>query len=176
MSAGTLRDIVLLSNRKRDKFMRTIKLNGEVASSQDLTLLAKALSTPTIVREKGGYLFKSRMDPQAFHFGILPNFLNGQRTYHYDIDIGPSEFNLIGSINASGSLTAVFKPARTKSGHVLLEANSGEYRRQYGELARFLIECGLPSSFPLDSISTDVLRETQLCGECAITIDLLATW
>ena len=137
-------------------------LNGTAAKPSALTLLKEALSTPNIVTEKGGYLFKSRMDGQAFHFGILPNFLNGQRTYHYDIDIGPSEFNLIGSINANGSLTAVFKLDRAKVGHPLPEAVREEYRRQYAVLAWFLIDCGLSPSFPLDSISIGVLDEAGI--------------
>ncbi len=128
--------------------MHAVMLNGEAVSAKDLALLAKALSTPDIITEKGGHLFKNRMDGQAFHFGILPNFLNGQRTYHYDIVIGPSGFNLIGSINANGSLTAVFKLDHVKIGHPLPVADWEEYRRQYAQLARFLIECGLPSSFP----------------------------
>ena len=154
--------------------MRSIMLNGKAASAKDLALLAKALSTPAIVTEKGGYLFKSRADRQSFHFGILPSFLNGQRTYHYDIDIGPGEFNLIGSINANGSLTAVFKLDHAKIGHPLPEADIEEFRRQYAQLARFLIECGLPSSFPLDSISTEVLREAQLREKAASNLGQLA--
>ncbi len=154
--------------------MNAVMLNGEAVSAKDLAFLAKAMSTPDIVKEKGGYLFKSRVDGQTFHFGIMPNFLNGQRTYHYDIDIGPSEFNLIGSINANGSLTAVFKLDRAKIGHPIPVADREEYRRQYAQLARFLIECGLPSSFPLDYITTEVLREAQLCEEPAINLGQLA--
>ncbi len=156
--------------------MYAVVLNGDAVSAKELSLLAEALSTPGIVTEKGGYLFKSRMDGQRFHLGILPNFLNGLRTYHYDIDIGPSAFNLIGSIKANGTLTVVFKPDRAKLGHPLPDADREEYRRQYAELARFLIECGLPPSFPLDSISTDVLREAQLSEESAIDLGLLAAW
>lgn len=145
--------------------MRTVMLNGEAVSAKDLSLLAKALSTPAIVVEKGGYLFKSRVDSHAFHFGILPNFLNGQRTHHYDIDIGPSAFNLMGSINANGSLTIVFKLDRAKVGQPLPEPDAEEYRRQYAQLAQFLIDCGLPRSHPLDSISMAVLEETGVFSQ-----------
>lgn len=156
--------------------MHTIILNGEAVSPKDISLLAEAVSTPNTVAEKGGYLFKSRADEQAFHLGILPNFLNGQRTYHYDIDITPSEFNLIGSINVNGSVTAVFKLDQAKLGHPLSQADRTEYRKQYAQLARFLIGCGLSPSVALDSISTDTLQEAQLCKECAVTLGLLATW
>jgi hypothetical protein len=151
-------------------------LNGHAPDPAAFALLKEALSTPAIIAEKGGYLFKSRVDGQTFHFGIQPNFLNGQRTYHYDIDIGPSVYNLIGSINANGTLTAAFKLDRAKIGHPLPETDKREYRRQYAELARFLVECGWPASFPLDAVSTEVLRQAELANETADHLGLLAAW
>lgn len=150
--------------------MQSVILNGQPASEKDLALLAQALSTPDIVTEKGGYLFKSRMDGETFHFGILPNFLNGQRAYHYEIHIEPSPFNLIGSINPNGTLTVLFKPDRSKIGQPLSHAEKAEYGRQYAQLARFLLQCGLPATFPLDSVSAGVLREMELAVASDVTL------
>lgn len=164
----------VLPEANGDGVMHAIMLNGAAASEKDRVLLAKALSTPGRVTESGGYLFKCRMDREAFHLGIVPNFLNGQRTYHYDIDIGLSEFNLIGAINANGSLTVVFKPDQAKVGQPFSEADVEAYRRQYRSLARFLVECGLPPSFPLDAITSEVLQEAGLCERTVTTIGQLA--
>lgn len=149
--------------------MDVIILNHARASTKDLALLGKALSTPAIVREKGGYLFKSRVEGQTFHFGILPNFMGGERSHHYDIEISPSAYNLIGSINANRTLTAVFKRDRAKIGHPLSEEERGAYRGQYAQLARFLIDRGLPPAFALDATSIAVLEEAELLGSSPAT-------
>jgi hypothetical protein len=146
-----------------------IILNGEPADPAVLARLKEALSTPDIVAEKGGYLFKSRAAGEVFHLGILPSFQHGQRSYHYNIVIEPSEFNLIGSVNANRTLTAVFQQARASVGQPLPEADRTEYRRQYAELGRFLLHCGLPASFPLDAISSGILQEAGLVDEAPVT-------
>jgi hypothetical protein len=156
--------------------MQTVMLNGTSASDEDLRRLAEALSTPAILTEKGGYLYKSRAEEGIFHFGVLPHFLNGQRTYHYDIEIGSSRYNLVGSVNANCTLTALFRLDRAELEQPLADAEREAYRGQYAALARFLLRCGLPGTFPLDDISEGVLTEMGLTGEETLTLDRLAVW
>lgn len=139
-----------------------IILNGTPATDTQRSELTHALSTPAIITEKGGYLFKSRLDSNTFHFGVLPNFLNGERTYHYNIDLGEDPHTLIGSINVNGTLTILFKLPPHTPASALSENDRDAYRAQYSALAQFLLQHGLPETVLLDPPTRQALAETGL--------------
>ncbi|MCK5199236.1 MAG: hypothetical protein KAR21_12835, partial [Spirochaetales bacterium] len=59
----------------------------------------------------GGFLLKVTVLADQIYIGIIPNFINGERTFHYDIEIGvENEFTLIGAVNHQQIFTLLFKP------------------------------------------------------------------
>jgi hypothetical protein len=99
------------------------------------------------------------MEAGILHFGVLPCFLNGERGYHYNIDIGQSKFNLIGFFNANGTATILFRLDRDETGRPLSDGDRMEFRNQYASLAAFLLQHGFPADFRLDETTTSVLTE-----------------
>jgi hypothetical protein len=142
--------------------IQEIVTNGKRASEEELRTLVSALSDRNIITEKGGFIFKSRIDGEKFNFGVLPYVIEGERTHHYDIDIGGSKFNLIGFINSNLSMTILIKLDFEDCKKGLSEEDKKLFVRQYSALAEFLLKYGFPTNFKLDQISGDLLVEAGL--------------
>ena len=158
--------------------MPTLKaiINGEQLSAKALDQFIRALSDPTILTEKGGYLFKSRLDGDMLRIGILPCILEGRRTYHYSIEIGASRFTLTGSFNANGTATILFRLNREALKTPIGDADRIEFRRQFRGLIRFLIDNGFPSGYELDSITVEALRSAGIADAETIAFEDIADW
>lgn len=133
-----------------------IVFNGGRETREDVARVVASLADPGLIVEKGGFIFKSLLSSDEFRFGVLPSFQDGERTYHYNIDVGEGRV-LIGFINPNATMTLIFKPSREELRIGFGDELRAEYRHQYVVLADFLVENGFPSSFRLDQISSDVL-------------------
>jgi hypothetical protein len=148
--------------------------NGKAVSQDKLRTIVASLSDRNVLTEKGGFIFKSRLDDATLRLGVLPWFVDGARTYHYNIDIGESKFNLVGLINANYSITILFKPDREDHAKGLDDDDREMYLRQYAGLAGLLVSAGFPPDFPLDPLSGDALRDTGICRPAPRTLGELA--
>ena len=149
--------------------------NGKaVVPREKLKTIVSALSNRDVITEKGGFIFKSRLDDETLNLGILPWFVDGARTYHYNIDIGESKFNLIGFINPNYTVTILFKLDREDLQKGLSKGDQENFLRQYAGLAGLLVKYGFPRDFPLDQISGDVLEIAGICSSRIKTLGELA--
>jgi hypothetical protein len=148
--------------------------NGRAVAQDTVKSIVTALSDRNNLTEKGGFIFKSRLDDKTLSLGVLPWFVDGARTYHYNIDIGESKFNLVGFINANGTITILFKLNREDIPKGLSEGDKERFLRQYAGLAGLLVQYGFPLDFPLDEISEDVLKKAGLCSTRIKTLGELA--
>ena len=154
--------------------LKTI-VNGKTASGSEWAEIVRALSDPSIISEKGGYLFKSHIDGDTLRIGILPCLVNGMRTYHYNIDIERTRYVLIGAFNPNGTATILFRLNREES-KKKRAADAAEYRLQLSSLARALTSSGFPAEYELDAISAAALREAGISDTPALTFGDMAGW
>lgn len=150
-------------------------LNGKKSNDNELEIMVKALSDPNIIAEKGGFLFKSRLSNKNLSLGVIPSFLNGQRQYHYNIEMNTDSLTLVGSINPNMSITIMFKIDKKYSAEDFIVQHAEEYRQQYAVLASFLTDFSFPASVILDDISVQLINKLGISSSsCIRIIDLLS--
>ncbi len=138
-----------------------IVFNGVRESPGHLARIVASLGDPGLIVEKGGFIFKSLLCGDEFRFGVLPSFQDGERTYHYNIDVGEGR-TLTGFINPNATMTVIFNPSNEEYRRGLGEELILEYRGQYCALGEFLTGNGFPASFKLDQISSEMLAATKI--------------
>jgi len=139
--------------------IKEVTLNGETGSRKIAAGFIHALNDKDILTEKAGFLFKTTVCNNRLMLGVTPYFLNGERTYHYDVSLPvENEFTLIGDINAEGVFTILFRPESCD-----IPAEKKEiYSDSYVLFARFLLENGYAGKGLLDEVTTNALEETGL--------------
>ncbi len=136
-----------------------VTLNGKTGKPKIAKPFIRALNTPAILIEKAGFLFKATVDGDHLILGVTPYFIEGARTWHYDLVMPvENEFTLIGSVNADGHFSIFFKPTSDE----LTPAQKTNYADNYIRFARFLHASGLRSEGPLDEITIQLLTEANL--------------
>ncbi len=134
--------------------IREIYLNRRSISSSELIIQLKDILKPEHLTTTGGILFKSGISGETFHLGILPQFFEGERGYHYDIHLKhKDEFTLIGSLTAQRSLTILFKCLE------MTDEKRGIYRKNYQVIARVLELCKGSSEISLDWITPKLIED-----------------
>ena len=138
-----------------------IHLNKDILSKKSTKKIFKSLQNAKIVKEKGGFLFKSSISGLHFHIGILPSFIGGERSHHYDIELEyEDEFVFTGFINPNCTIGFLFTPPDKK------ESISEEYKKQlrkcYILTTHVLIENGFSPDFQLDWITQKLLDEINI--------------
>ena len=151
--------------------MNRIYINNKKANLNTIKAMIEAISNKTILTEKGGFLLKVTVLADQIYIGIIPNFINGERTYHYDIEIGvENEFTLIGAINNQQIFTLLFKPINP-----ILSGKAKElYYTAYKEFADFLFTNGYKNIGELDWITQKILTESEVCSNNIKTLKELA--
>jgi hypothetical protein len=134
-----------------------------------VSALISAFNSRSILTEKGGYIFKAASDSKKLHFGVLPHFLEGERTHHYDIEL-PRKFSevLVGTLNPEGVFSILFIPKNKLLGNEELSS----YRMMYIDLAAGLIERGLNITGCLDSVSVMMLRDSGVIPDAVLPLTL----
>ena len=116
--------------------------------------MIKGLNDNKIRTEKGGYLFKAAMDEKYFYLGIKPAFLEGQRSYHYHIELPRKlEYFLTGSVNPEGIFSILFIPRSPE----LTGKEQYIYTNLYRAFAHNLLERGLEKPGHLDDVTPQLL-------------------
>lgn len=136
-----------------------IILNGKKASSSLVKNMITGLNDKRIRTEKGGYLFKLALDEKNLYIGILPEFYQGDRNYHYNINLpgNPACF-LTGSLNPEGVFSILFIPKEKE----LSEDTKQEYRNIYRAAAWNLLNRGLDEPCELDFVTRQILQSAGL--------------
>lgn len=136
-----------------------ININGRKAERSLIKSMIKGLNDKRIRTEKGGYLFKAACDESTLYLGILPEFNQGDRNYHYNIELpGNPEYVLTGSLNPEGVYSILFIP---KEKELSPEAVEG-YRSLYRSFAENLMERGLTKPGELNMVTTMLLQSSGL--------------
>ena len=138
----------------------SIYINKVKAGKKLIKSVTAAMSNPKILTEKGGFLFKISYTQNKLYFGIIPSFLGGERTHHYEIEMNhEDEYTLIGGINSSGVMTLLFKPAAQP----LRKEAKSNYYKTFQTFAFFLFNNGYRSSGELDWITRKLLADSGVC-------------
>lgn len=142
--------------------MNRIYINNKKANRKTIKAMIEAISNKTILTEKGGFLLKVTALNDKLYIGIIPNYINGERTHHYDIKIGvENEFTLIGAVNNQIILTLLFKPATP----VLSTEARNRYRSVYKLFAEFLFTNGFSQGGELDWITQKIIKDSGISSK-----------
>lgn len=130
-----------------------ITINDHACTWADGCEMLRPMLRREAVVSAGGYLLKAGADEQRLVLDIQPNFINGQRAYHYDM-ILPDSFAPVmrGDIRPDGAVALLFGPES-------LDANPARLRRACILAARALRDAGLPGNRPIPNVSRMNLRE-----------------
>lgn len=132
-------------------------LNRKPITGDELHETLTAILTPGSIIATGGILFKAGVSGSTFCLGILPNYHEGERGYHYNIHLPvENEFTLIGGITAQRELTILFICTDVD------DEKRVEYRRAYRVLARIIDQCAGYNTVTLDWATVDHIEEQQL--------------
>jgi hypothetical protein len=152
-----------------------ILLNKEKKAPRELKSIMSAMSDRDILIEKSGYLFNSSINDNCLCLGILPYFINGERTHHYDIELPESgKCILLGFINSNALLAILFKPESDTYDNGFLPGMADVFCDNYVRLARFFIENGFPGEFELDLVTKCLFDETKMFTDIPGTVKELA--
>lgn len=153
-----------------------IFLNKKEKSSSELKSIISALSDHDILIEKSGFLFNSSISEDCLCIGILPYFIDGQRTHHYDIELPENgKCMLRGFINSNALLAILFIPEKdTYDNNGFLPGMADVFCDNYVRLARFFIEHGFPGDFELDLVTKCLFDEIKMFEEIPSTVKELA--
>lgn len=135
----------------------TLFLNGKKASKSIIRSMIESFNSTEIRTEKGGYLFKSLVKDKRFYLGVIPSFHQGERGYHYQLEMPSEEGVISGVLNPQGVFTLLMI---TKA--EFTEEIQELYRKNYRALAQVLIENGLEHPGPIDEISVKLITDTGL--------------
>ena len=151
-------------------------LNKEEKKFRELKSIISALSDRDMLVEKSGYLFNSSINDNCLCLGVLPYFINGERTHHYDIALPEKgKCMLLGFINSNAMLAILFQPEKdTYDKGGFLPGMAELFRDNYIRLARFFIENGFSPDFELDLVTKCLFDETGMFKEIPGTVKELA--
>jgi hypothetical protein len=144
-----------------------INLNGQKAGRSLIKSMITGLNDKNIRTEKGGYLFKAAADEKTLFLGILPEFNQGERNYHYNIELpGSPEYFLTGSLNPEGIFSILFIPVEKE----LSSASVESYKYIYKILAENLLERGITPPGELNMVTTMILESSGLFPEGPVSL------
>lgn len=152
-----------------------IILNDKKKTFRGLKPIISALSDRDTLIEKSGYLFNSSINGNCLYIGILPYFIDGERTHHYDIELPKKgKCMLRGFINSNAMLAILFQPEKDTYVNGFLPGMKELFCDNYVRLARFFIENGFPGDFELDLVSKCLFDETKMFKDIPETVKELA--
>ena len=140
--------------------LERIVINGESGGISLAKGWIHALNDPRILQEKAGFLFKVYADESQLMIAVAPALIHGERSYHYALRLEKAKafFTLIGSVNAQGVFTILFKP-ESREATVTYRL---EYIEQFSRFSVFLHRAGYAGAGRLDEITQGLLKELGL--------------
>jgi len=155
--------------------IKNIVLNDEEKSSKDIKAIISSLSDYKILILKSGFIFNASILENSLYMGILPYFIEGERTYHYDIHLPLEGKSLLyGFINSNKTLDLLFKPNSETYNGYFLPGIADIFRDNYIRLARFLIKNGFGRHVAFDVGTQNLFEETKLFANIPKTVEALA--
>ena len=146
----------------------TLVLNGQPLSWARACEAMSPLGRRENLVAAGGMLLKAALVGDALHLRIQPNFIEGQRTYHYDMPMPPGAGPALrGDLNANGSVALLFESGALSAGKSILS-------RTCRALAAALLAAGLSRSAPLTAVSGQGLLEAGAVAHPPATLGELA--
>lgn len=140
-------------------------LNGERPSRKLLGQMAKALGDPAILSAHGGFLLRGAWGDDAFHVGIVPAVVDGQRAYHFAMDFPDAAVSLTGFVETDGRLSLFLaRPGRSAS---FTPEEREQGRSLYDQFARFLLSGGVSPGLKLHALTQQALAEAGLADDPA---------
>ncbi len=128
----------------------------------------RALTSRRAVTAAGGLLLKGALAGEALLLNVEPNFVDGQRAYHYELALPPeSGLALSGEVTPAGTVNLLFGPEALSADPALL-------RRTAATVARALVEGGLDGRLPLTPVARMGLVEVGAFDPAPATIGDLA--
>ena len=151
-----------------------IIINGKASNPSATKKIISAISDSNILQKKGGYLFMMSISGDCCNLGIQPYQIDGERKYHYEIEMPEDAFMLTGFINSNRSLTLLFKltPEKYKAG--LSQEEKNAYREVFIKFARFLLEHGFPEDFEIDLVTNSLLTSAGIIDNGPQTVEELS--
>jgi hypothetical protein len=144
-----------------------INLNGQKAGRSLIKSMIKGLNDKKVRTEKGGYLFKASSDETTLSLGILPEFNQGDRNYHYNIELPENpEYFLTGSLNPDGVFSILFIPKEKE----LSSDSINAYRKIYKVLAENLLALGLNGPGELNMVTTMLVQSAGLFPDGPVSL------
>jgi len=152
-----------------------IVLNDKEKSSKEIKAIISSLSDHKILILKSGFIFNASIINDSLYMGVLPYFIEGERTHHYDIHLPLQGKCLIyGFINSNKTLDLLFKPTSETYNGCFLPGIADIFRDNYIRLARFLIENGFGRHVAFDFGTQSIFEETKLFVNIPRTVEDLA--
>ena len=152
-----------------------IILNNTEKSPKELKSIIFSLSDHKILILKSGFIFNASILDDSLYISILPYFIEGERTYHYDIHLPlQGKCLLYGFVNANKTLDLLFKPASETYNGCFLPGIADIFCDNYIRLTRFLIEDGFRRHFKSDLGTQNLFEETKLFANIPKTVEALA--
>lgn len=151
----------------------TVHVNDEVFSPVKRRRFFSTLCDRDVITRNGGFLFKSSVNETDFFLGIFPAFVEGARTYHYDIHLPfEDDYTFTGFINTDASIGLLVSPSKNT------DVTSGTFKERvtwcYRMTAGVFVENGFSHEFLLDAATGQLLEELALFSETPRTVGRLA--
>lgn len=138
-----------------------IFFDGKLIDHKEFIIVLKSIQNSNILTDKGGFLFRSSMNENNFHIGIIPNFTNGERVHHYDIVLDyEDKYRLTGMFNVDNSLNILFTPPDDKN--LITDGFKIKLKNCYKITSAIFIFSGIKSDKPLDWITKKILNEINM--------------
>ncbi len=113
-----------------------------------------ALNDEALVLEKAGFLFKAGVDGDRLLLAVEPCLIQGERRYHFNMHLAHEDaYTLIGSVNAQGEFTILFRPESRE----LSADQCARYRQVIGTVAELLLGGGYAGEGLLDEVTQSLL-------------------
>lgn len=140
-----------------------ISFNGNLIDNKGFRKVLKSIQNSKILTDKGGFLFRSSITEKNYYIGLIPNFINGERSHHYDIVLDCEDrYRLTGFFNADKTLNILFTPPEDKK--LITELFKRELKDSYKKTAAIFMFYGIAGEIELDWITKKILTELNMCS------------
>ena len=147
-----------------------IIINGASITPPEIKKIISAMSDTNILQQKGGYLFMVSINNNCCTLGIQPYQIDGERKYHYELEMPEDDFMLTGFINSNRSLTLLFTLTPEKYKEGLSKEEKRSFRKVFIKFALLLLEYEFPGSFEIDIVTQSLLISADIVNKEPLTV------
>lgn len=136
-----------------------VVINKKVIAPKKVRKMITAMGDHKVIAAKGGYIFNVSFQESIIILGVLPYFIHGQRTRHYDIEMPEDYYKLFGFINSNGSMDLMFKVSRAEYKTGLSVETKQQFAENCIDFAKFLVEYGFPQDCIINQVTVALMTE-----------------